>query len=132
MMLWSLIISYISTGICYRNASICLNSSQLLEYGNNSVQPTIEYSAEISGANISTMMMITEGSTVTFRGLPPVDSNIFATVAASNVFGTGANSIQFETEISKLLMFHVLYKLCICKLTKCRSTVLTTFLLYAF
>ena len=77
---------------------------QLLSYGPNAVQAPIQYSAEISGANITSRMMNTDTSTVTFSGLPAVDSNIFVTVLASNMFGQGTRSNQVMTEISKLLI----------------------------
>ena len=48
--------------------------------------------------------MNTDTSIVTFSGLPPVDSNIFVTVLALNMFGQGTRSNQVMTEISKLLI----------------------------
>jgi len=49
-------------------------------------------------------MMNADTTTVTLSGLPPVDSNIFVTVLASNMFGRGICSDQVMTEISKLLI----------------------------
>ena len=49
-------------------------------------------------------MMNTDTTTVTLSSLPPVDSDIFVTAQASNVFGQGIRSDQVMTEISKLLI----------------------------
>jgi len=46
------------------------------------------------------MRMDTDESSVTFD-LPAVDSNIFASVEAVNVFGSGGFSPQNESDISK-------------------------------
>ena len=46
------------------------------------------------------MRIITDGSNATFY-LPAVDSNLFAAVEATNVFGSGGFSSLVESEIGK-------------------------------
>ena len=63
----------------------------------------IQYEARISGTNITVMSMTTDGSAATFD-LPPVASNIFVSVEASNVFGLGGIGGQVESEIGKSIL----------------------------
>lgn len=48
-------------------------------------------------------MIVAKNSTSTFSNLPPVKSNIFGTVEARNVFGSGGRSIQVESKIGMFL-----------------------------